>query len=279
MRTFSAFVAVVSLFVTGCAGPDPVKAPKEIDELSAYLFANFESETGDELVAGTEELRKFLKDLDLANAELDDRTFSMSPLQNDDWGGIEGSPEDPAMQLPLAVAALSDHDLTANIDLAGNKNHVCIDSNTTVYYDREFDSQKKCFLDGDCDTLRTTNEIRKESVIAKVWYDMYKDYRVITDEDGKETALISRSWTDKVWMGDNGKNSWDQIYAIDVSIPEGDQTLRYVVFWSAVTIGGVADDFYVNLVKTGIEEGYLNSDRFVVGKMCANPRDREYDRP
>lgn len=270
----SAGVAVAALVLgTGCHKA-PVEAPGEIGELAAYLFENFDTETGEELIAGTPTLKKFILDLDPENADLDDRSFSMPPLTEDSWGTITGPKgADPDLQLPIAVSGSSDNKLKAHRELMLEKNQVCIESASTKYYARTLDEGKDCFVSGECEYLITTNEVRKETALAKVWYDLYKDYRNIVLDDGTE-VVYGRSWTEEQFLADGGNNTWDQTYSLEAWIPKGDKTLRFYVLWSEAHIGGVGDDFYSDLVKTGIEEGMLFADRFAKGnKDCGNDRD------
>jgi len=272
----SAGVAAMALaFGSGCHKA-PVEAPDEIGELAAYMFENFDNEDAAELIAGTPTLKKFITGLDPENAELDDRAFSMPVLTEKSWGTVSGpKAADPNMQLPMAVVGASEHKLKANRELMIEKNQVCIESLSTKYYDRAIDEGKDCFVSGDCEYLLTTNEVRKETTLAKVWYDLYKDYRTVVLDDETE-VVYSRSWTEKSFAADGGNNTWDQIYSFEAWIPKGDTTLRFYVLWSEAHIGGVGDDFYSDLVKNGIYEGMLFADRFANGKKdCGN--DRAYD--
>lgn len=260
--------------LVACGGKPPIEAPSEISELSAFLFQHFDSETGEELIAGVDQLLPFLQEHDY-NAPTKDRSYTLDPLTKDSWGTISGpGGQDTEEQVPIAVVGKSKHNLDDNRGLAGEKNHVCIESGTTVYYQREFITEKACFVDGSCDTLETLNEVRKESFVAKVWYDVHKDYRVVELEDGSQ-AMFGRQWTDQVFEGDGGNNSFDELYALEAWLPiKGGETARWFAMWSAVQIGGVDDTFYASLVETGLAEGYVNADNFISGNSdCGNDRD------
>ena len=276
MRTL---LPVLVLGMVACGGKPPVEAPSEISELSAYLFENFSAETDEELVAGAEQLLPFLKEHDFS-APTKDRTYALEPLQPSSWGAITGPDgQDPADQIPVAVVGKSRHDLDANRALAQETNHVCIESNTTVYYQREFLTDEKDFVNGDSATLETLNEVRKESFVAKIWYDLYKDYRVVESEDGDQ-YMFGRQWIDQAFDGDGGNNSFFQLYIIEAWLPlKGGETARWFAMYSAVQIGGVDDNFYASLVEQGISEGYVNADNFIDGDLdkCSNDRDYEPD--
>jgi hypothetical protein len=220
-----------------------------------------------------------LDTLDLTGS-LGDRSFTPPILTDEFKGGVTGPDVAAEEQVPVSVAGMSRHDLDTNLGLVGETNQVCIESNTTVFYERTFTTDEACFLDGSCDTLSTENEVKKENLLAKVWYDVFKDYRTVELTDGRQ-AMLARSWTEEVFLGENGSNSFDQTYAIEVWIPDAtdaSQTRRYYTFWSSVTLGGVDDAFYATLVEGGLDEGYQNADNFVDGELCGNDRDFVNDR-
>ncbi|TNE91863.1 MAG: hypothetical protein EP330_03955 [Deltaproteobacteria bacterium] len=274
-------ILTVSLpfLMIACAKP-AAEAPEDFQEVPAFLFANFDSESGDELRSGLVEVEAYLDGLDLAG-DIENRTIELPILTSENWGGINGNSDfDGSAQIPRGVAAMSRHDLPTNKQLALETNHVCIESDTTVYAGRTFLSGDDCFPDS-CDRVNTFNEIRKENFLAQVWFDVYKDFRVITLDDGRE-AMVSRSWMEEQFMADGGNNSWDELYGMEIWIPTDDgQNKRFYAFWSSVTLSAVGDDLYGRLVRDGIDQGYQFADAFLDGSIhadCPNDRDRAYDR-
>ncbi len=279
-RPVIAGLAAVCLLFTAC-GKVPVEAPDDLGELTQYLYVNYESETGEELVAGLEQLETYMLGLDLS-AEVDDRAVTPPKLTDTHLADVAyPSSVDLDKQVPVAVSYLSDVSLADHYELMLEPNQVCIASNGTKYHDRVFLTDTACFADGSCELMETTNEIRFENFLASVWLDEFQNYRNVMMEDGR-TAVIQRSWMEQQFDSDNGSSSWDLRFAISVRLPDADddsKTLRFNSFWSSVTIPGVGDDIYAALVKDGIEEGFLNEDAFIAGEACDNDRDREYDRP
>lgn len=280
IRPGIAGLAAVCLLLSAC-GKVPVEAPEELGELTQYLFVNYESETGEELVAGLVQLEAYMLDLDLS-AELDDRAVTPPNLTDTHLEGVTyPTSVDLEAQVPVAVSYLSDVTMDDHYSLMLEPNQVCIASNGTLYHERVFLTDTACFVDGTCELLETTNEIRFENFLAKVWLDEFQNYRNVELEDGR-VAVIQRSWMEQQYDSDNGSSSWDLRFAISVRLPSADddsQTLRFNSFWSSVTIPGVGDDIYAALVKDGIDEGFMNEDGFITGAECDNDRDREYDRP
>jgi hypothetical protein len=283
VRATRPLFALCAVLATACGKPPP-EAPDELGDLSIYLFENFDAEDVEVLQVGTQNLEDFLSTIDLTAEDVDDRAFTLPILAEDHFGGITGSGYDVNEQIPVGEAGLSRHDLEANMELVAETNHVCIESGTTVSYDREFLSDLDCFMDGTCETVETVNEVLKRNTLASIWYDQYRDYRLITLEDGRD-VLYSRLWLEDVF--DNGGNaSWDQTYTIEVSIPDPDddsETIRYVAMWSSITLFGIGGNDYAALVKNGIDESLENTDDFIDTtdgdySWCSNDRDEEFDR-
>ncbi|MCO4743821.1 MAG: hypothetical protein KC912_03465 [Proteobacteria bacterium] len=277
MRRFA--LLSVPVLLVACAKPAE-EAPDDLDALAAFMFANFDTE-GDELASGSVNIEEYLNTLEL-DGDVEDRTVGLTALTSENFGGITvNSDYDGTEQVPRAVSGISSHDLAANAGLALETNHICIESDTTKYAGRSFLSGDDCWPDN-CDRLETFNEIRKENTLAQVWFDVYKDFRMITLEDGRD-VMVARSWMEDQFMADGGNNSWDELYGFEAWIPteDGTETQRFYAFWSSVTLSAIGDDIYGNLVRAGIDEGYVYGDAFLSGTttdVCNNDRDRAYDR-
>jgi len=273
----SPVLLVAALSAFGCKAPEP--APEDLGQLTLYLFRHFDGD-GEEMKSGTLELEEYLATLDLTG-NVNDRSVAPPILKGEDLGSLQ-MPDgaSASAQVPVAVSGLSRHDLDANLGLAGESNQVCIESDTTKYYHREYLTDLACFLDGSCERLETANEVRKETIVSKLWYDLYKDYFRVELEDGR-TVVFARSWIEEVAYGDGGNSSLDQSFTIETWIPDSDDgstTQRFYSMWSSVTLSGVGDDMYASMAKSGLDEGFQNADDFLDGVMCGNDRDREYDR-
>jgi hypothetical protein len=92
--------------------------------------------------------------------------------------------------------------------------------------------------------------------------------------------LFGRTWMPEQSVADDGEDTWDQRYTLDLWLPHPtDSTLmRLTSMWSSVSIGGVNEDLYVILVKGGLEEAFENASAFLAGDDCKNDRDAEYTR-
>lgn len=255
----------------------PVEAPEETGELTRYLFANFGSETGAELAAGAVNLESYLTTVDLT-LEDKDRAVTLPALTADYLGGAtmpDGVEADA--QVPVGVTNRSANDIDAALTLITDPNQVCIANDSYLFYERTFDGDTGCFVDGTCTELTGTAQIRYESLLAKIWIDEYQEFRRVELEDGR-TAVYQRGYTDQSFLSDNEESSWDQRFTLNVWIPDADdnsKTWRFLAFWSSVQMPLITDDAYANLVAEGIDEGFVNEDAFLAGEECKNDRDAQ----
>jgi len=124
------------LLFSACTAP--VEAPEELGELLLYLYSNYESETGDELVAGAAQMEEYLLSIDLA-ADVDDRAVT-PPLLTDEYLGEAVRPPDadPEKQVPVALSTQSANSLDDALTLIADTNQVCIANDSYLHYERDW---------------------------------------------------------------------------------------------------------------------------------------------
>lgn len=277
--------SVLTLSLLAACSPPPEVSEDDlgegltIAELLTFLYANPDGDL-DNLQSAGRQLQSWINTVDLEGAR-GDRQFSLPALPDEAREGVtnpEGaSAED---QLSVVVAGQSNYPLEDHWPVIADENQNCLGSNTTVYQKRIFEDDFDCFADGSCDTNRHTNEVRTESIIANVWLDIDADMRRFDMEDGR-TFVFRRGWMPRQYQGDRGNNTWDQRYELEIWLPDpddGSTTQRVYAMWSAVSISGVGDDFYLNLVTGGINDALENVDSFLGGEVC-DGRDAAPERP
>lgn len=270
-RVFPAALSGVILLLGACT--PPVEAPEELGELLLYLYSNFETETGDELVAGAVRMEEYLLSIDL-QADVDDRAVT-PPILTDDYLGaaIKPSGADPEKQVPVALSARSASGMDDALVLIRDPNQVCIANDSYPHYDRDWTSDIDCFVDGTCDAASCVASIRYDSLIAKIWFQEYQELRRIELDDGR-TVVFQKSWSDKQYSSDNEQSTWDQRFSLNVWLPDSDdKAMRHLSFWSSVTIPGLTSEMIASLTKDAMEEGFDNEDAFLAGDECKNDRD------
>ncbi len=258
----------------------PVEAPEELGELLLFTYANFNAEEDDYLLATVDGFQDYLLGVDM-EASSADRAVTPPILTDEDLGGATApASADSAVQVNVAVSALSNATLSQALSLIVDSNQVCISADSSVYYHRTFDTDADCFEDQTCSTLEVSNETRTESILADVWIDTQGEFRLVTSEDD-QTVLFGRTWMPNQAIADDGENTWDQRYSLDLWLPHPTntgETLRMTTMWSSVTINNVTDDFYAGLVTSGLDEAFDNAAAFLAGEECKNDRDAEFTR-
>jgi hypothetical protein len=278
MRAF-AVLSLTTLALVGCK--PPIEAPADLDELAAYMYANFGNEGTDELAAASLNLETILAGVEL-EGNLDGRSWSLTALSEADMGGISPTPEaEVDAQVPVAVAGMYQGSLEQAVELILDPNQVCIGGDGYVYYERRFDAGDDCFDGAGCELLEVTNVARYESLLADVWLKEQMESRWVELEDGR-SAVVEIGWMEQRFTSDSGNATWDQRYGLDFYLPVtdgGDEVYRFFAFWSSADIPGVGEDTYANLAVSGIDEGFVNESAFTAGEDCSNDRDAEYEPP
>jgi hypothetical protein len=269
-------LGALSLGTTACK---PEEAPAEISEPMIALFSGFDGDV-ETLRLATLALETALVDIDLTATSLDDRAFTVPALTADDLGGLTFPADaDPEGQVPVAIAGQSANTVADSLALVGLDTQVCIESNTTVWYERAFDTDVACFTGGTSDTLETTNVVHKKSLV-EFWYELFKSYRTFDLDDGR-SVMIARSWTDQTWTGVQGANTLTLTYTLEVwleNAEDASKTDRFYAIWSAGDVG-VSDGIFASLVKGGMDEGMQNADAYISGDTDCGVTPNEDDRP
>ncbi len=182
-------------------------------------------------------------------------------------------------QVPVAVAAMFEGTMDAQVDMILDPNQVCIVAEDYVYYERRFDGDASCFEGQGCESVSMTNVARYESMLADVWLEEQMVSRWVELDDGR-FAVIERGWIEQAFLSDSENATWDQRYGIDFYLPtaDGDAIYRFFAFWSSADIPGIGEDSYASLAVSGIDKGFVNDQAFADGEVC-DGRDGEYEPP
>lgn len=280
------------VLAAACTPPPPIETPS-LSEVIPEFFTQFDADDGAALPTLTVQLEAALDeagvDIDGPSAE---RQFTLydpdaaedkgAPLGAAQLGGAEAPPDtDPALQIGVVAFGRSAQPFETNLEVLLETNQVCIESDTTVYYARTYEGDVEAFRDGTADVIRSTNEVRKElSILAAGWYDLYKDFRRFTLEDGRE-GVVGRSWIDQVYLGDGG-GEFRQTFTAEAWIDDGDGgALRMYAFWGEINIG-LSTVAMRDLISESLLEGFDRGDRFAedddVTDYCGQDRARPYTR-
>lgn len=244
----------------------PPEAPTELNELSRYLYREQANEDPEVVAVGLRNLDALLLGVDLKGATID-RSWTLADLTEDDLAGLETRPDrDPALAVGVGVAYESVWGVDDHARAQTEADQRPFEESAQELYDRTFpalDDDPSCFLDRGCTLLETFNVATRKNVLMKLTFELRKDIRWVELEEGR-WAMLSRSWYEQPWTGENGNTSVEQSYSIDVWIDGGETTRRFQSLWSESDVGfATSDDTVVATVKIGIDGFYTYFDEAV----------------
>ncbi len=254
------------LLLGACTAPPA--APTELDELSAFLFAHFEPEDGEETVMpdGLGNLRDFCADVDLSGGYAD-RSYTLEPLSEEDIEGIVHAERDLELQLPIALIAETPHTPFDHSNVMIMEDQTEVEPASANHYVRTFldPTDPSGFPDQEHMVMRTNCNIYKENTFLSVPYDMHKDFRwfEVGEPGSGEWAVMGRAWTEEAAHGDSGSVHIYQSYSIDVFLPVGSAGIRYMSLWTEVVIPDVSDDIIAGTTKMGMSQMFDATDEYV----------------
>ncbi|MBT3217957.1 MAG: hypothetical protein HN348_02620 [Proteobacteria bacterium] len=251
---------LILISLLGCKKPPP-EAPKELNELSRYLFREWDNEDPLVMQAGVENLRDFLADLDL-EGKVNDRSFTLDPIREDDLD-VDHPDRDPEDCLNVSVARKSEWPVDDHAQLQIESDQTPTEP-TAKDYLRTFpkEDDPDCLPDHDCGVLETVNDIRRENLLMSISFELFKDFRWV-ELDGEEDALVARSWIDQSWAGDNGKNWVYQSFSVDIWIASNDAAWRYQILSSETEVGVDDEDVVAGFLKGSIDNIMKKGDKAI----------------
>lgn len=211
-----------------------------------------------------------------------DREFSLEPLPASMLGEVVPPPDtDPSHQNSVVVFGRGEHGFDDLLQTQLETNQVCIESHSTVFYRRSYNTDTACFVDGTCDSLSTVAEVRKElSILDAGWYDFRKDFRRLALADGRR-VLLARGWLPAVYPLERGGTAY-QTYSLEAWVERDAGLDRTYALWGEMDIG-LGDAAMRDLTTDALHEALERQDLFADGgdpaQWCNQDRDRPYDRP
>jgi len=268
------------LILTLLACRPPPEAPDAIGELGRFLFLHFDDTDPTELEAGVTNLAAALREQDF-EAPINDRTFSMPVLRPQDLGALSlpaGTRADD--QIGVAGSGVSAFPLEDQLELILDPVQTCIESSVTTWAGRAFIGDPSCFFDG-CDRVEAVDEVRRETGIARVWYDQPRAWRALSTASSPDAidVVLGRAHLERVFEGDGGANAYRQLFVLDGFVADGDRTLRWYASWSDIDIVGLPDGFLTGLVVSGLEQALDYGDELLGDEELSCPHDRGAPRP
>jgi hypothetical protein len=260
MRFYLLYPVSVALLVSACKTPP--EAPKELNELSTYLYEEWDNEDPAVMEAGLINLHNFLKNVDL-EAGIMDRSWELEPITRAHVSDISYPKDvDPKNTLGVAVSFESEWPIDDHARLQIEKDQLPAEPSAKVYT-RTFpdDAKPACFLDQSCDPLVSVNDIERQNLLLSVVMVLYKDFRWIETDRG--SAVAARSWLEESFEGQNGSSNIVQSYSVDIWLPVGKKVRRYQTLWSESEVAGASDAATIGTLKSSIDRAMETADEAI----------------
>jgi hypothetical protein len=261
---------LVALVALGAAACTPT-APKELNDLTWYLYREWDNPDPKVMRAGLLNLEKILEAKQIGpDGAGADRLLRLVPLRRED---ITVSPypmeRDPARCLGTAVVRESPWPVLDHARIQIDPDQLPVEPSAVKYVRTFLDpTDPSCLVAGTCTRIRCSNDVTRANAVLEVSFVLTKDLRWFDLGDGRK-ALVGRSWTPKSGVGGGGA-IW-QSYTLDVFHPRpGDKTWRYQALFSENELKiATTDEIQVAVVTGGIDGAFVATDKTI--KMRYHP--------
>jgi hypothetical protein len=255
--------------MVGC-GKAPPQAPADLDDVTKFLYREWDNEDPSVMEDGVAKLEVALLDItaggiDLNSDDYEERSVSLSPMSAEDLATINH----PADQDPknanqnLAVAMRSRWPVEDHARMQASPDQLPLEP-TAKSYTRHFidPTDPTCFIDRSCLVMKTDNDVKRSNFFISVNFLLHKNLRWVK-LPGDRWAIVSRSWTDRVFTGEDDDTAIKQSYSLDVFLGQADgKSIRYQALYSDTKISVSDRDLILSTVadatndvlETGDEE-------------------------
>lgn len=250
-------LAVLPLMV-GCK--EAIVAPTELNELSRYLFLEWDNEDPAVMSAGVTAFDTWAAGVETSpDASLEDRFYTITALTRPDVEGLVNHDLDPAAAPAVAVITTSAFAVADHAGLFGLADQRPLEPSSPDKYDREItDGDADCFAErGEgCETLASTNDINRKNLLVDVDYILTKVWRWVDLEDGRQ-AIATRAYTPDEGTSEDPEKYIKQVYTVELWIPtaDGAGTTRWLVTWQEAELG-LDEDTVESLVASSMDDSY-----------------------
>lgn len=254
-------LAVCLAIAPGCAKKrDP--APTDMQDLSAYLFANWEDEEA--LPDAMTNLGAWLE----ANIDSDQAKdgFALTPLDPESIAEVTHPARNPDQLLGATGAARSRFPIADHAGYIVLEDQVFSNPGTYLAYTRDIvEGDPDAFVAGS-GLIRTDNAVTTSSLGIDIPYLLNKDYRWVDATDGTR-AILARSWVETRSCNEGGGNCLEQSYSIDLFLAHTEtETWRMTATWSEITTTlPVTEELLTATLAIGIQNVFRHSDAFLAG--------------
>ena len=246
-------------FVLLLVACNPPEAPAELSELGRYFVREFDNADPAFLAVGADSLVELFAEVDFDAATLDRSTIP-THLEPEDVEGLVRPPDtDLQNSTDVTLYYRSTHPVSAHAAFTVEADQAPAEVSTPEYT-RTFLEGDDCFASGDCDLLRTTNDVFRENPMFSLRFELLKDFRWSETSDG-EAVLVSRAWTEQTFAAEVGTADLRQSWTLDVFIDSGAGCDRLRVNWAETVFDPqIGEDIQRNSTRSSMQDAMELAD-------------------
>ncbi len=237
------------LLVAGCSPPPD--APEEFDELCHFIFAHYDDENPEALVAALDNLDVWLHD----HPEEPQEGYAIELLEETTVDALPGEHDVTDIRGAAVVTETGNGaDLLAHALVVADQTEVFPGMYTT--FERTYDGDPECFVDMECGEIEVDNWSVAEMALGIVQSSDSTGQFLWVDTDRGPT-LLNRSWMNgPAGFSVDWLTAEEQLYLAVVAPREGGGVWRVQVAWLVAEIfgGEVPEGTALNLVIDGMRD-------------------------
>ncbi len=252
------------LLALACTTPALEAPPPDFDSAAHEAFRRFFDEDPAPLAIDILAMEAEIDaSLDLTSLDVSARSFTPSPLTEDDLAGLDVPDRDPSAALSSALARLSTHPRSDHVPLPLLEDQTPLEPQCPDHYIRTIVAGGECWPD--C-TLETSNDLTKANLLFEASYVLPKQYRPVPLEDGR-TATLARTWSTERVVAVDDAAVIEQSESVEFWLdrPDGSGALRMMAVWSETSFPSMdVDDESVELtLRLGTDEIFGRQDEYL----------------
>ncbi len=248
-----ASLAAFALFALGCKPPEP--APTELDELIHFFFDQTQQQEHERILEGAANVLDWYAASGLAGTGAAVGSVSdLGQAQVDALDELRSSP-DPSLCAGVYTVSELSCDLDAAAAISLEPDQMSVFEGNYAAYDRVFETDPDCYLEGACDAVDWYSVIEDNFVFQyEMTYEVVVKLRRTRDEEGQPSVMLVRSIMPEEATEDVNVGGFEQSYHIEAYIQGDGPLLHLYGLWNYGWISGSDpdSDFWSNQYADGL---------------------------
>ncbi|MCB9796714.1 MAG: hypothetical protein H6741_28785 [Alphaproteobacteria bacterium] len=259
-----AILPLTALALVACK--EPIEAPAELNDLSHFMWAEWDNEDPEVLIAGVNSLEAWAADKDADASNWGDRFYEIDPLPNatvtDEGLTTHGLNSEDAIGVGELYASVHAPPKHATLFGLADQSDPIEPSSPDSYTRTITAGDADAFAAGTEETLESHNQINRRNILFTLDYELDKVWRWVTLEDGRE-VIVSRSWSEESGPVNDDDEQILQAYSLELWIPnDAGGSLRWLITWQQAELS-IDDDAMKSLVGGSMNDTFESQDELL----------------